>query len=82
MTSSVCVFAGLVVEIGGVDQAGGVDPAHVRSVHTLVLPGFRGLQEPLRKGLRGRDQCSRTVCPGRTCAILSMSSSITTPMTG
>ena len=31
---SACVFTGLVVEIGGVDQAGGVD----LGVHTVVLP--------------------------------------------
>ncbi len=35
-----------------------------------------------RSGLRGRDQCSRTVCPGRIWATLSMSSSVTTPITG
>ena len=77
------IVTGLVVEIGGVDQAGRDYTADVRStrwhsVHTMCLP----VQEPLWKGLRGRDQCSRTVCPGRVCAILSMSSSTTTPITG
>ena len=32
---SACILTGLVVEIGGVDQAGGVD----LGVHTVVLPG-------------------------------------------
>ena len=69
------VVAGFVVEVGGVDQAGGEDSG---GGHILCLPG----QEPFWKGLRGRDQCRRTVCPGLICAIRSMSSSTTTPMTG
>ena len=37
------VFAGLVVEIGGVDQAGGVDPAHARCTKSWVctLPFYQ-----------------------------------------
>jgi hypothetical protein len=40
-----CVVASLVVEVGGVDQAGGVDTADARSTdivrrHTAVLPGL------------------------------------------
>ena len=72
------VVAGLVVEVGGVDQAGGEAHRVVAVTALACLPG----QEPFWKGLRGRDQCSRTVCPGRIWAILSMSSSITTPITG
>ena len=98
------ILAGLGVEVGGVDQAGGVDPAYARGtdivrVHTDCLPAS-GAHWPVERevisgvmsshspgthsenGLRGRDQCSRTVCPGRICGTLSMSSSVTTPITG
>ncbi len=75
---STSVFASVVVEVGGVNQAG----SHYLHMHNPGSTSFRSPQEPLWKGLRGRDQCRRTVCPGRICAILSMSSSTTTPMTG
>ena len=86
------VLARLVVEIGGVDQAGAVDArnrvlADVRGagavrVHTAVLPARVAFYAVPSNGRRGRDQCMRTVCPGRIWATLSMSSSATTPITG
>src|SRR5271157_4028621 len=77
---------GLVVEISGVDQAGGVD----LGVHNPCLPALSTgwcydngqpagveVSRPPR-GDRGRAQWSRTYWPGRTWAALSMSSSVTT----
>ena len=45
---------------------------------------IRNVRHPVYSwnGRRGRDQCSRTVCPGRIWATLSMSSLVTTPITG
>ena len=55
--------------------------------HTLFLPAMRaGVSVRSRvnqsNGCRGWAQCSRTVWPGRTCPSLSMSASVTTPITG
>ena len=90
-------FAGLDVEICGVDQACRVDLAHARSkgisadvrsmgtlgVHTVgstrTVPSWGGQSV---NGRRGRDQWNRTCWPGRICATLSMSESVTTPITG
>jgi len=84
------VLPSLAIEIGGVDQAGGV----YLGGHTPCLPVLSTgshyengeAREPpcarARSGARGRAQCNRTYWPGRTWATLSMSSSITTPTTG
>ena len=80
------VLSGLDVEIGGVNQACGVDAAQagcLLGVHTYgstrMCASVCGSTGQRR---RGRNQWKRTRWPGRSCATRSMSRSATTPMTG
>ena len=67
------------VEIGGVDQAGSL----YLGVHSPCLPAPAGSSHyESGPADRGRAQCSRTRWPARTWATLTMSTTITTPMTG
>src|ERR1700748_1413568 len=76
----------LAVEIGGVNQACGVDLEKHTPCLPVWLPGPHHEKAELCDSSptrdRGRAQCRRTRWPARTWATLSMSSSITTPTTG